>query len=160
MHSCFSISCYSKEVENCIMDTITILDTHVCANNPYWQSSGIIILLCKYSIVLSDTLTGSWMCFSGCSLQYYWRVMRHDWVTGRLSYWKKVHKRICLRNITFLAAYPPSCVILPLFLSRASHFFLSKNCCENKEGRSARGRELVPTALSKCLRLCIYKYVT
>ena len=119
------------------MDTITILDTHVCANNPYWQSSGIIILLCKYSIVLSDTLTGSWMCFSGCSLQYYWRVMRHDWVTGRLSYWKKVHKRICLRNITFLAAYSPSCVIFVTVFVYSFPFFSflsSKNCCENKEG--------------------------
>ena len=68
--------------------------------------------------------------------------MRHDWVTGRLSHWKKVHKRICLRNITFLAAYPPSCVIFvtvfvysfPFF-----SFFSSKNCCENKEGGSGGG---------------------
>ena len=36
--ACIAASAYhvtSKEVENCIMDTITILDTHVCANNPY-----------------------------------------------------------------------------------------------------------------------------
>ena len=37
----------SKEVENYIVDTIAFLDTHVYVNNPYWQSSGIIIILCK-----------------------------------------------------------------------------------------------------------------
>ena len=28
-------------------------------SNPYWQSSGIITFLCKYYIVISDTLVGS-----------------------------------------------------------------------------------------------------
>ena len=50
------------------LDTTAFLDTHVYINSPYWQSSGIIIFLCKYHIVISDTLLGSWMCFSCCLL--------------------------------------------------------------------------------------------
>ena len=57
----------SKEVENSILDTIAFLDPHICVNKPYWHRRGIIIFLCKY-IVISDTLIGSWMCFSCCSL--------------------------------------------------------------------------------------------
>ena len=37
-------------------DTIDFLDTHVSINNPHWQSSGTIIFLHKYYIVISDTL--------------------------------------------------------------------------------------------------------
>ena len=46
----------SKEVENQIFRHI--LDTHACMNNPHWQSSGIIIFLCKYYTFISDTLVG------------------------------------------------------------------------------------------------------
>ena len=45
------------------MDRIAFLDTHVCVNNPNCQSSGIKIFLCKYYIVISDTLIGYWMYF-------------------------------------------------------------------------------------------------
>ena len=41
-----------KEVKN------YILRQTWCINNPHWQSSGIIIFLCKYYIVISDTLVG------------------------------------------------------------------------------------------------------
>ena len=58
----------SKKQNNVSLDTIVYLDIHVCINNPYWQISEIITLLCKYCIVVSDTLIGSWMCFSFCSL--------------------------------------------------------------------------------------------
>ena len=30
----------------------------MCINKPLWQSSGIIIFLCKYYIIISDTLVG------------------------------------------------------------------------------------------------------
>ena len=53
----------SKEIENRIMDRIAFLDTHVCVNNPNCKSSGIKIFLCKYYIVISDTLIGYWMYF-------------------------------------------------------------------------------------------------
>ena len=50
----------SKEVENQIkfLETIAFLDAHVYIDNPYWQSCGIIISLCKYYIVISDTVIG------------------------------------------------------------------------------------------------------
>ena len=41
------------------MVTIAMLDTHECINNLYWQSSGVMIFLCKYYINTSDTLVPS-----------------------------------------------------------------------------------------------------
>ena len=51
----------STEVENYIFKTIEFLDTSAFINNPHWQSSGILIFLCKYYIVISDTLVGSFL---------------------------------------------------------------------------------------------------
>ena len=50
-----------KEVENCIFRQIEFLDTHVCINNPHWQRSGILIIFCKYCIVILDTLRGTFL---------------------------------------------------------------------------------------------------
>ena len=38
------------------LDTIAFLDKHICINSPHHQSRRIIIFLCKYYIVISDTL--------------------------------------------------------------------------------------------------------
>ena len=38
------------------LNTIEFLDTYVCTNNPHWQSSRIIIFLCKYYIIISDNV--------------------------------------------------------------------------------------------------------
>ena len=46
----------SEEIENHIF-----FGTHVCINNPYWESSGIMILLLKYSSDISNALVGSFM---------------------------------------------------------------------------------------------------
>ena len=46
----------SKKIRS--LDKIEFLDTHVFINSPHWQSSGIIIILCKYDIVISDTQVG------------------------------------------------------------------------------------------------------
>ena len=45
----------SKEVVNTRLNKIAFLDTYVCINNPYWQSSGIIIFsfFVAFSAVLS-----------------------------------------------------------------------------------------------------------
>ena len=51
----------SKEVEITSLETTDFLDTHVCINNPHWQSSGITLFLCKYYIVISDTLVRSFL---------------------------------------------------------------------------------------------------
>ena len=41
----------SKEVEYLSLDTIEFLDAHVCINKTHWESSGIIVFLCKYYVV-------------------------------------------------------------------------------------------------------------
>ena len=53
------ITLYQKRQKVPTLDTIEFLDKHVCISNPHWQSSGIIIFLCKYYIVISDTPVGS-----------------------------------------------------------------------------------------------------
>ena len=40
---------------------IEFLDTHVCLNNPHWQSSGIIIFLSEYYIGISGKVVGSFL---------------------------------------------------------------------------------------------------
>ena len=49
----------SRKVKNPSLDTINFLDTHICINNPHWQSRGITVFLYKCYIVISDTLIGS-----------------------------------------------------------------------------------------------------
>ena len=40
---CFSVSRYIKGEKFASLDAMAFLDTHVSLNNPYWESSGIII---------------------------------------------------------------------------------------------------------------------
>ena len=62
---------------------------HICSiNNPYWQSSEIITFLCKYYIVISDTLVR----FFGCVLvarcnviRASWKQRNKDWVTEKIT---------------------------------------------------------------------------
>ena len=91
------------------LDTIAFLGTHVCISNPDSQSSEIIIFWCRYYIVISDTLIGSWIYFCCSWLQCYQSFMKNQ--EGKIEQQKKVHRRIYMRNITFLAACPPSYVI-------------------------------------------------
>ena len=51
----------SKKVENHIFKH-NLIFRHICMNKQhYWQSSGIIIFWCKYYIVTSDALVGSFL---------------------------------------------------------------------------------------------------
>ena len=76
-----------KDVENHIMDTIEFLDTHVCINKPHWQSSGgIIIFLCKYYIVISNTPVASFLdvllkLFAGILSEVHEKPRKKDYVT-------------------------------------------------------------------------------
>ena len=52
----------SKEVENHIIrDSIEFLDAHASTNNSHRQSCGIMKLLDKYNIGISDTFVGSFL---------------------------------------------------------------------------------------------------
>ena len=80
----------SKEIENQLsLDIIDFLDTHVCINNPHWQSSGVITFLCKYYRVMPDTLVGSFLnvlflLFAVISSELHEKPIRNkDWVTGK-----------------------------------------------------------------------------
>ena len=111
----------SEELVNQIFRYNWFLDTHASMNNPHWKSSRIFILLCKYYIVISDTLAGFFL--DGRFLLV--AVILSDlhekprrkkaWVT------EKVNRQICVRNITFLTArtlfYAFFCYFLPLLLS-------------------------------------------
>ena len=57
----------------------------------------------------------SWMCSFCCSLEYYQSFMRNQ--EGKIELQKKVHRRICVRDITFLTTRPPFYVFLLLSLS-------------------------------------------
>ena len=49
------------EVKNHIFKPIEFLDTFAFINNQHRQSSEILIFLCKYCIVISETLVGSFL---------------------------------------------------------------------------------------------------
>ena len=101
----FSVLHYIEEVF-----AIEFLETHICINNPHQQSSAIPTFLGKYYIVISNTLIGS-------LLNVFCNFIRTSRETKkeRLSYSKKVHRRICMRDITYLTARPPFYVIFPAF---------------------------------------------
>ena len=90
-------------------------------NNLHWQSSGIRVLLRKYYIAISDTLTGSFLdVFFLLSAAILWELhenpRRKDWVT------KRVHRNIFLRHIIFFDCttffiYHFCCFLRPLSLS-------------------------------------------
>ena len=70
------------------LDAIEFLDRHVCANNPHWQSSGMIIFLCKYCIVISNKLIGSFLDVFFLLLavtlsELHDRPKRKDWITEK-----------------------------------------------------------------------------
>ena len=55
------ITFYQRRQKITSFDIIEFFDTHVCINNPYWEISGIMILLFKYSSDISHALVGSFM---------------------------------------------------------------------------------------------------
>ena len=54
----FSVPTYMKEGRKSDLQTQLNFQIHVSINKPHRQSSGITIFLCKYYIVISDTLVG------------------------------------------------------------------------------------------------------
>ena len=78
----------STEVENHVFKTIEFLDTSAFINKPHWQSSGILIFLRKYYVVISDTQVGSFLDVLFLLLvvilsKLYEEPRRKDWVTEK-----------------------------------------------------------------------------
>ena len=114
------ITLYQNRWKIVSLDTIAF-DIHIYINNPHWQSSRIIIFLCKYYIVFSDTLRGSSMSFSCCSL-----YTKEE----RLSYRKSTQENLCevhhLLDCTpsFLCHFWSFFCLLPAF--RLLRFYVEK----------------------------------
>ena len=98
IYGCFSVSRYMKEgrkshriwIELNLKSKIEFLDTHVCINNPHGQRSGIIILLSKCYMVISDKLVGSFLDVLFFLLpvilsELYDKLRRKDIVTSKWS---------------------------------------------------------------------------
>ena len=69
-------------------NTIEFFDTDVFINSPHWQSSGILIFLCKYYIVISDTLVYSFLdalflLLAVILSELHEKPRRKDWVTEK-----------------------------------------------------------------------------
>ena len=76
----------STEVENHIFKPIEFLDASAFINNQHWQSSEILIFLCKYYLVISETLVGSFLYVHFLLLavilsELHETPRRKDWVT-------------------------------------------------------------------------------
>ena len=115
------ITLYQQRQKITSLNTIEFLDTYVFINSPHWQSSVILIFLCKYYVVISDALVNSFLgavflLLTVILSELYDKARRKDWVT------KKVHRRNCMRDITFLTAPFPVYVFLLLSLSTPSPF--------------------------------------
>ena len=108
MYGCFSVSRYIKEGRKLRYGHIAFLGIHVCKKNRYWKSSGIIIFLCNYYRYLSytDGLLDVFFLLLSVTLSEFYRNQEED-----IELQKKVYKSICVRDIPFLAARPPSYVI-------------------------------------------------
>ena len=78
----------STEVENHIFKPMEFLDTSAFINNQHWQSSELLIFLCKYCIVISETLVDSFLDVHFLLLavilsELYEKPRRKDWVTKK-----------------------------------------------------------------------------
>ena len=81
--------------------------------------------MCKYYIVISDTLVGSFLDVLFLLLavivsELHEKPRRNkDWVTEKSTFLKKVQKkstrRICVRDIPFLTAHPPFYIFFVAF---------------------------------------------
>ena len=79
----------SKEVKNHIIILNWIFRHTCCINNPHWQTSGIIIFLCKHYILILDILVGSFLDVLFLLLAVILSGLHEkprrnkDWVTGK-----------------------------------------------------------------------------
>ena len=81
------ITLYQQRQKITSLNTIEFLDTYVFINSPHWQSSGILIFLCKYYVVISDALVNSFLgavflLLAVILSELYDKARRKDWVKG------------------------------------------------------------------------------
>ena len=105
------------EAENQIFKTIEFLDTSVFIINRHWQSSGILIFLCKYYIVLSDAVVGFFLdvvflLLAVILLELHEKPRRKDWVTKKVTFvdW----------TLSFLCIFVASFFVYSLHITKRS----------------------------------------
>ena len=94
------ITLYQRTYEITSLNKTEFLETYVRINNPHWQSSGTIISLCKYYIVISDRLVGSFLdalfvLLAVILSELPVKPRRKDWVAEKST----------LKNLYLLTAY-------------------------------------------------------
>ena len=77
--------------------------------------------MCKYYTVVSDTLAGSFLDVLFLSLAVIQSELMRK-LEGKIELQKKIHREICVRDITFLTARSPFYAFLLLFSSNSSPF--------------------------------------
>ena len=134
---------YTKRCRKpCSLDAIAFLDLYVCINNPYWQVMFYLLL----TVILSEI---------------------HENPRKKIELQKKVHRKIFVRDITFLAARPPYAIfcrffrLLPLF--RLLRFYVEKKFKFKFEKFKIRKKSLnfsfeLCTLNSNCCKIHILRY--
>ena len=106
------------------LNTNEFLYTYAFINNPHQQSSGVLIFLCKHYIVISDKLVGFFLDVFFLLLAVILSEL-HDFMRNqkrKIELQRKVHRSICMRDITFLTARSPFYAFLLLSFSTPSPF--------------------------------------
>ena len=126
IYGCFNISCYINgcRKSHFLKNTIEFLDTFAFINNTHWQSSKIfnIFVQVLYYIVISDTLLASFLDMLFLLLTVILSELHENARRKEIELQKKVHRRICVRDITFLSARSPFYVFLLFSSSSLSPF--------------------------------------
>ena len=100
------------------LNTIAFLDTHVCINNPYWQSSRVTfcvyhiseIILYSYLRYTNRLLNMFFLLFVVILSELHEKLRRKDWLIEK-STWLDLSERY-----HFMAARPISCHFLLFFV--------------------------------------------
>ena len=105
----------STKVENHIFKHDWIF-RHAFLNNPLWQCSGILIFLCKYYIVVSDTLIGSsldvlFLLLDVILSELIEKPRRKDWVTE-----KSTERNLCVGYHFFDCTLSFPCLFVAFFV--------------------------------------------
>ena len=116
VYAYFSVSRYIKEVKNHILRHNWIFGHTCCINDAHWQSSRNIKFLCKYYIVISDTLVGFLLDVLFLLLFVILSGLHEKPRRIKSVLQIKVHRRICVRDITFLTSRPALYVTCCCFL--------------------------------------------
>ena len=86
-----------KEVEDPSLNTITFLDTHVCINNPHWQSSWILSTALTYI----RFQTSGWESNGNTRENIYWSLLFHGVTMKHIKtlIWKKTVWRNLIQKL-------------------------------------------------------------